>query len=350
MVVNILVMIHGMIPNLETKSHFKDYNNFFKALRKKRPSLAQLFESGFTHPYGEENLNQEENLNFIGVEWGHEPPNSEQLPSEKLRDDERLTRAQKFINERVSYDKLVKLPDSDTNNITMPLFGDFPNWTPVVRNLVVSLRQSIVIPGLGDVVYYCSSEGERQIRSEVYGQVLKQLDRYLEEPKVRIHLIGQSLGVTLTHDFLYGLFNPDSNYKPDFVEQHQGSDEDVERFDKWRKKAQKGELELGSLTSTASQLPVFVMRKQKLVDLLANGNTLKAADIGIKTNNQVKWKIFYDVDDLLGFATRRLYNSGDAIMDIQVDSADNPGLAHINYWTNKTVIEQTADLLFNNAQ
>ena len=267
----------------------------------------------------------------------------------QLQEDERLTRAQNFIIDRVSYDKLVKLPDSDTNNVTLSIFGDFPNLTPVVRNLIFSLRKSIVIPGLGDVVYYCSAEGERQVRSTVYSQVLKQLDKYLKEPKVRIHLIGQSLGVTLTHDFLYGLFNPDSNYKPDFVKKHQGSDEDVERFDKWRKKAQKGELELGSLTSTASQLPVFVMRKQKLVNLLANRKTLKAADIGIKTNNQVKWKIFYDVDDLLGFATRRLYNSGDAIMDIQVDSADNPGLAHTTYWTNKTVIEHTADLLFNNA-
>ncbi len=357
MVVNILVMIHGMIPNLNTKSHFNEYNDFFKALRKKRPSLAQLFESGFTHPYGEENLGQEENLNFIGVEWGHEPPNSEQLPSEQLRKDERLTRAQNFIIDRVSYDKLVKLPDSDTNNITMSLFGDFPNWTPVVRNLIFSLRQSIVIPGLGDVVYYCSSEGERQVRSEVYGQVLKQLDKYLPEKKVRIHLIGQSLGVTLTHDFLYGLFHPEPNnnrnpnqeYRPDFANDEEIDQIIRDKFMEWRKKAQNGELELGSLTSTASQLPIFVMRKQELVDLLAKEKTLRAANIGIRTNNQVKWKIFYDVDDLLGFATRRLYNSGDAIMDIQVDSADNPGLAHTNYWINKTVIEQTADLLVKNA-
>ena len=123
MVVNILVMIHGMIPNLDTKSHFDEYNNFFEKLREKQPTLAQLFESKFTHPYGEENLNQEENLNFIGVEWGHEPPKSEQLPSVELRDDERLTRAQNFINNRVSYDNLVRVPDS--NNVTMPLFRDF---------------------------------------------------------------------------------------------------------------------------------------------------------------------------------------------------------------------------------
>lgn len=338
MVVNILVMIHGMIPDLEKKSHFDNYNNFSNDLQQEQPQLTQLFESGFTHPDGKNNLK------FIGVEWGHEPFNSQGT----LRDDQKLTRAQKFINKRVNYDKLLRVPEP--NNITLNLFGDFPNLTPVVRNLVVSLRESIVTRGFGDVIYYSSSEGECRVRRTVYGQVLEQLDDYLDKPEVRIHLIGQSLGVTLTHDFLYGLFNRDENYQPDFVEKHQGSDEDVERFKKWREKAQNEELKLGSLTSTASQLPLFVMRKQKLVDLLSEGKFLKAADIGIVERNQVKWKLFYDVDDLIGFASRRLYDTDDAIMDIQVDSGDNPGEAHNRYWINKTVIKQTADLLLKNAQ
>jgi hypothetical protein len=338
MVVNILVMIHGMIPNLEKKSHFSDYNNFFNALQQEHSELTQLFESGFTH------RDSAEQVSFIGVEWGHEPSNLQGT----LRDDQKLTRAQNIINDRVSYDKLVR--EREPNNITLNLFGDFPSLTPVVRNLVISLRESIVTRGFGDVIYYSSSEGERRVRSTVYGQVLEQLDDYLNESEVRIHLMGQSLGVTLTHDFLYGLFNRDENYQPDFVENHQGSDRDVERFEKWRNKAQNGELKLGSLTSTASQLPLFVMRKQKLVDLLSENKLLKAADLGIVERDRVKWKLFYDVDDLIGFASRKLYDSDNAIMDIQVDSGDNPGDAHINYWKNKTVIEQTADLLLKNAR
>ena len=335
MVVNILVMIHGMIPNLEIKSHFEDYNNFFNALRQEQPNLTQLFESEFTHPDGEENLN------FIGVEWGHEPRNAQG----NLRDDQKLTRAQNIINDRVSYDKLVRV--SDPNNITLNFFGDIPNLTPIIRNLIVPLRESIVTRGFGDAIYYSSSEGEIKVRSTVYGQVLEQLDPYLNEPDVRLHLIGQSLGVTLAHDFLYGLFNPN---KSDFINDHQGSNQSVRQFTAWRAKAQNGELKLGSLTSTASQLPLFVMRKQEMVNLLAEDQFLEASKIGIVNSNRVKWKIFYDIDDIIGFATRRLYDSGDAIMDIQVDSGDNPGLAHTNYWQNKDVIEHTADLLLENAQ
>jgi hypothetical protein len=338
MVVNIMIMIHGMIPNPETKSHFVEYSEFFERLQIKEPLLKDLFESNFTHP------DSTERVSFIGAEWGHEPLNLQGT----LRDDQKLTDAQNFINERVSYDKLVRV--SEPNNITLNLFGDFPNLTPVVRNLVVFLRESIVTRGFGDVIYYSSSEGERRVRRTVYGQVLEQLDDYLEKSEVRIHLIGQSLGVTLTHDFLYGLFNRDENYQPDFVEEHQGNDRDVERFKMWRKKSQNGELKLGSLTSTASQLPLFVMRKQKMVDLLSNNNFLQATDIGIVESDRVKWKLFYDIDDLIGFASRGLYDLDNAIMDIQVDSGDNPGDAHINYWKNKDVIEQTADLLLKNAR
>lgn len=151
---------------------------------------------------------------------------------------------------------------------------------------------------------------------------------------------------------MYGLLNQDQGYHPDFVnpEKPQGSEESVRRFNQWREKGKNGELKLGSLTSTASQLPLFVMRKQKMVDRLANGNFLEASKIGIVDSDRVKWKIFYDIDDAIGFATRRLYDSDDAIMDIQVNSSDNPKNAHTKYWENQKVIEETANLLLKNAQ
>lgn len=316
-----------MIPNAEPTSHAEEYEQFWNKLKEKQSKLSSLFPDG-----------------YIGVEWGCEPPGMDNIPTGQLRDDEKITRAQNFINEMVSFDKLRQV--SEQNNIKMPL--DFPNLSPVVRAFVVPLRESIITCGLGDVVYYCSLGGEKRIRRVVYGKVLQKLDPYLEEQDVRIHMIGQSLGVTLTYDFLYGLFAREPGYEPGFYKQ--GEEQDIERFKKWRDKAGKQELKLGSLTSTASQLPLFVMRKQEMVDLLANKQPLQAIDIGIVETNKVKWKIFYDIDDLLGFATRRLYDSGDAIMDIQVDISDNPGKAHIEYWKNKQVIEETAKLLLENAQ
>jgi hypothetical protein len=291
------------------------------------------------------------NDRFIGVIWGHEQPGEENKAPDDLQADRQLTRAQNFINDRIAYDNLVK--DPDPNNVTMSLFKgsgiDFPLLTPMVRGLVVGLRESIVTRGLGDVLYYTSAEGECHVRKTVYRQVLGQLERYLDEPEVRLHLIGQSLGVTLTHDFLYGLFNPKVGYTPDFIKQEQGDPEDRKRFELWRNKAQNGTLKLGSLTSAASQLPLFLMRKQELVNQLANKQFINARNIGIVDSDRIQWQLFYDVDDLLGFGTRRLYNCDRAIAEYQVDTGDNPGDAHTAYSNNFSVVEKTAQLLLINS-
>ncbi len=330
-------MIHGMIRSSDTKSHLPDYETFWQKLENKEPRLKNLFESGFSHP------GSNQKFSFIGVEWGHEP--ERQVGT--LRDDQKLTDAQNFVNEQVSYNNLLKIPDD--NNVTLKPFDSRKFFLGVARGLFINLRESIVTRGFGDVIYYTSSEGEKNVRNTVYHQVLEQLDKYLNEPEVQFHLIGQSLGVTLTHDFLYGLFNQDPKYEPDFIIQKQGRPEDQKRFEQWREKAQNGQLKLGSLTSTASQLPLFVMRKQKLVDSLSKGEFLKAANIGIVEANKIKWKLFYDIDDIIGFASRRLYDSGNVIMDIQVDSADNPAKAHTEYWENPKVIRETAKLLLTNS-
>jgi hypothetical protein len=340
--VNILVIIHGMIPDAAPSSPFESsadgkylgYQDFIKALIAKQPKLAAIFED-----------------RFIGVEWGHEQPGQENVATDDLRPDRQLTRAQNFINRRIAYDNLVK--DPDPNNVTMSVFRgsgfDFPLLTPMVRWLVVGLRESIVTRGLGDVLYYTSQQGECHVRKTVYNQVLQQLDRYLDEPEVKLHLIGQSLGVTLTHDFLYGLFNPKTDYIPGFIEQEQGDTEDLERFKLWREKAQNKQLQLGSLTSTASQLPLFLMRKQELVNQLANERPIDARNIGIVESGRIQWQLFYDVDDLLGFGTRRLYNCEREITEYQVDTGDNPGDAHTAYWNNSFTIEKTAELLLMNS-
>ncbi|WP_088240467.1 hypothetical protein [Calothrix rhizosoleniae] len=322
--VNVLIIIHGMSPHAEPTSPFKLYQEFWEALLKEKPELSRVFPES-----------------FIGVEWGQELPINLTIPSEQIRTDQRLTRAQNFVNERVCYDKVVK--DPHPNNITQGM--DFPLLTPLVRRLVVGLRESIITRGFGDVIYYSSEDGEREVRRAVYGQVLEKLELYHEAKDVRLHLIGHSLGVALTHDFLFGLFAP--NHQPGFCEKDFGLD--GKRFEQWRQKAQRKELKLGSLSSTASQLPMFAMRKQKLVDFLAENKLLDPSYIGIEPTNQVKWKVFYDIDDLLGFCTRRLYDAPEQIMEYQVDCGDNPGDAHNGYWKNKTVIKETADLLFSNA-
>ena len=329
--INVLVMIHGIIPNPEPSDHGKEYHELWQRLTEKETELLSLF---LDDP--------------ITVEWGHELPGYDSVPSNELQDDHKLTRAQNFINQKIAYSQLFK--DPDPNNITMDLFrtgeADFPWFSPIVRNVIATLRERLFIQGLGDVIYYSSAEGEKRIRTAVYGQVLAQLDRYLAQPDVRIHLIAQSLGVTISHDFLYGLFAP--NHEPGFYKQ--GEQEDIDRFKLWREKADRGELKLGSLTSTASQLAILVMRKQKMVARLANQELLEAADIGIVEAQRIKWNLFYDVDDVLGYGTRRLYDAGAAIREIQVDADDNPIRVHNKYWQHPRVVAETAELLLENAK
>ena len=102
--------------------------------------------------------------------------------------------------------------------------------------------------------------------------------------------------------------------------------------------------------SFASQLPIFVLRKQELVSRLARGGVIDPVDIGIPRTGPTRWLCCYDVDDLLGFATRELYGNAESIRQVQVDSGDLPLSAHTDYWTTRTAIEESAELIARNAR
>ena len=89
--------------------------------------------------------------------------------------------------------------------------------------------------------------------------------------------------------------------------------------------------------------PVTHARKQKVVDMFAKdpAEKLDPATIGV-TQDKVKWKVFYDIDDILSFPTRNLFKDNDGVVDIQVDTSDRPDEAHGRYWTNDKVIDETA--------
>lgn len=314
-----------MVPSRAPSSPFDDYERLWKRLVEAVPELVPLFPVD----------------NRIGVQWGHEMPDS----NPPLRADEKLTLVQSRISDLVSYDAVRQKPGP--NNVVMSglLGGDW--GPPVLRSIVVGVRESIIQYGLADVVYYTSADGEEQVRGVVYGQVLERLEPYRDRPDVRLHLLGHSLGVTLTHDFLYGLFakHGDPSYTPGFVQESQGTPDAIERFGVWRAKAQDGSLRLGSLTSAASQLPIFLMRKQALVDRIHRGELLQPTEIGVTATDHVQWQLFYDIDDILGMASRDLYSPAHAIRELQVDSGDLPGGAHADYWANATVVSQTAALV-----
>lgn len=339
--VNVLVLVHGMTPDALPASPFTQYEAFWQQLCLRRPGLKQAIAKRVGVQWGHEMPALTPEVRATALPWGYRIPPNPAL----LRPDELLTDAQLNIGGRVNYNE-VRTDPSPNNSVITSLFGTEVG-VPGVRQLLFVLRENIFLRGFGDAIYYCSSEGEEDIRRVVYEQILRQVDEYASADEVRLHLVGHSLGVTVAHDMLYGLFAPD--HVPDFVADEQGTPLGRALFEKWRSKAQRGELRLGSLVTMASQLPLFIMRKRSLVKTLYENGLLDPAVIGISTTDtRTRWVNFYDVDDILGYPTRRLYEVCPALVEVQVDIADLPDRAHIGYWADAKVIERAAELIANN--
>ena len=323
---NVLAFVHGMTTDVapsDPRTSGGTYDKFWRALQAHKPELANLFSDG-----------------PIFVEWGHQLSSTEN----PVREDHRITEVERYVNDQVSYRNLKNRPGP--NNVIMSgLHGDW--GIPGVRQVLTNVREGVVSFGLTDVIYYCSGDGEIYVRAQVYNQVLVAIQPYVAEPNVRIHLFGHSLGVTIVHDFLFGLFK--KGHVSDFVEKYQGGRWACEEFKKWQRKAETGELTLGGLACAASQLPLMVMRKQGMIDKLFDHQGLNPADVGVVSTG-IQWKFFYDIDDVLGFSSRNLYSPNDAIMDVQVNSGDLPLSAHVGYWENEVVIRETAQLFYDYAR
>jgi hypothetical protein len=316
MTINLLALIHGITPQADPKPR-EQYQPMLRGLHQRGVRMDVIVE----------------------VEWG-------QGDGAPVRPDQHLTPAERHVGSVVSFER-VKRDESPQNHLSRNLFEKV--GVPGVRWAATELRERIVQLGLTDAVYYSSAEGEQAVRSTVYQQVLGALEPHRDAPEVRLHLIGHSLGVTLAHDFLYGLFAP--GHAPDF--RHQAIDAAVgEQYATWRERAQPPQerLRLGTLIGLASQLPVFLMRRQNLVARFARGDRLDPTVIGIRPGEQrVRLQTFYDVDDILGFATRPLYAPTPAIVDHQVQTGFEPWSAHTHYFGKEEVIDEVARLLATNA-
>jgi hypothetical protein len=361
--VNVFIFMHGMRTEKEPirPGAIDDtYADMWQKLCKAEPGLAESF-----HTF-------KDGKSYIGVEWGHT-----RTDDVEIREDKQLTQAQINVGERVGYANVKADPNQNNQIISFveSLVKEFPRL-PFVRSLILTTREEVMIRGFGDAIYYCSPDGERQVRRTIYEQVLEKLDGLEEETDVRLHIFAHSLGVTVSHDFLFGLFAPDEEHstkpgevqmkaaepatpatpaaksnQPDFIKEEQGTPEGQARFELWRNKVKNGELRLGTLISSASQLPLFLMRKQELVDRLARGEQLDPSVLGIyKAQPGIRWLLFYDADDLLGFPTRRLYSPAEQIREVQVSTGNFPPASHANYWLNGDVIRETAKLVYANAQ
>lgn len=293
---------------------------------------------------------------IISVDWGQD---CERMSETRL--DEKINQAQKFISEKLNLDRIRQNPS--INNIVLSNSEREPWW----RSLVQPMRDILFGAGNG-TIYYVGEDGRIAVQLVAYRQILEVLEKYRpqiekdlkrEEPtiKLRFHAIGDGLGAVVINDFLHGLFSHTGKRLRKHSEQakepkivtsdvlQEEKRETVESYLFWRRAAQENRLELGSIVSIASQLPLMLLRSQRVVDAFANGETLQADEIGIPHNaKEIIWKVFYDIDDLQAFPVRPLFGAHPAIQDIQVDVGS--GLhTHINYWENQKLHEHIAELL-----
>jgi acylphosphatase len=266
--------------------------------------------------------------------------------------DAKIYLAQKFVAAQLAPESLRENTDgnnillsegeSDSGSETLSDRNAQPWW----RLLVQPLRQTLLLQGLGDLAYYAGIEGQMAVQLAVYSQALEILAKYRPKVekdlrkqeqtiKVRLHLIGYGLGGAIAYDFLQGLFSSKTSIATDVL---LGEDrETVEGYQFWRQAAGLGRIEVGSIVSMASPLPILMMRSPQIIEAFAKGETLLTAQIGILNNaKEVIWKNFYNFDDLQAFPIRPLFSDRAGIQDIEVNAS---------FWCNEAINQQVAELL-----
>ena len=302
---NILLLIHGMVPETNPANPGNEIYFFWKNIRDSSSDgvlNARIPES-----------------QVLSVEWGHQLP-TDILDPMQLREDKRVMAAENKVLEKI-----------------------FSNWSDTCSpqaKIAHEIHKSILITGVGDVIYFCGGQGEQRVREVVYRQLFEKLKDFIND-SICLHIITHSLGVTISHDFLFNIFRTD--HSPSNIQ-----------FNELREKANDGSLELGTFICAASQLPLLLLRSQNVVDTLANGNLLNPADVGVK-GDKVQWLLFYDKRDLLSLLTKALYQQSlvSNIREVLVEN-DAPGIlpnfaaSHTGYWSNATVRNLVREILITN--
>ncbi|HLK61016.1 MAG TPA: hypothetical protein VKU00_30910 [Chthonomonadaceae bacterium] len=325
---NILVLIHGITLDTTPGDHTKPYHALLQGVSYVNPDLLRHFEPP------------------LFVEWGHRPAH---VAYSDLNDDQKIMDAENTLVLRMSHAEVTDRQHRSAQNHTLGLLTDI---SPHIVSTMTHQIKELELLGSADSFYYASEEGEKRVRAAVYRQILEALREHKGKADIRLHIIGHSLGVTVAHDFLFGLFAPEEQLTgrtPGYLSNEMATLLEREEYWFWRGEAHKS-LSVGSMTSLGGQLPLMVMRKQRLVNLLAENRFLDPRKIGIPLQGQVKWRSFYDHNDVLGFASRRLYIEAPTIEEFEVDNGPNPLEVHNRYWTNKFVLAQIADLLYRNVR
>ncbi|MEW6283647.1 MAG: hypothetical protein AB1758_33860 [Candidatus Eremiobacterota bacterium] len=327
---NFLIFVHGIMLEEHPPLGRVQYRTLWEAVTASHPGLLDRFRDD----------------DRVEVEWG-------KFVRDTIEPDQWINLAQEHLARMLDPDEVRKSPGPN-NLILPPRPGSLPNlpWD----SLAGPLRQVLFVRGLGDVFYYCGTDGQIAVQLSVFGQILQAMEIYRHKPdvKLRLFVVAHSVGVAIAYDFLTGLFghlgerhNGQEPPVPPFVSSPllaKKREIPVERFEYWRQNAV-DRLELGGVASLGSSLPLLMLRNQQVVDTLATGRHLQADEIGIAPDTiEIVWKNFYDASDIMALPIRPAYGNPAALQDVQVRSGDDPWATGA-YWGCPDVQSHVAELL-----
>ena len=161
---NILILVHGMIPDPKPGDHKVIYKALRTRLDHEQPQLREKIDAQ------------------IDIEWGHQP---EAVPPGGFRPDQRITAAENYIHQQVSFDNVSA--DHSADNHLLTGLADLAELPGVAtRKITTPIKETILLLGVTDVFYYCSPDGEQAIRNAVYGQLLTGLQPFRNDDQVRL--------------------------------------------------------------------------------------------------------------------------------------------------------------------
>ena len=194
-----------------------------------------------------------------------------------------------------------------------------------------ALARDMLFFGISDVSYYLSADGERALRSHVFGHVgrsLKEMDKTVRR-QYSLTFFGHSAGSLISHDLLFHLFGS-KDQTP------RGEGAVFDEMEELRGMVQEGRLRVRHLYTFGSPISPLILRSDSLIERFRRDQLLRPEEIGLRDDPLLprpRWVNFWTRHDVASYPVAFLYdNPAGLIQDVEIRSSLSPVSAHLGYW------------------
>ena len=306
--VEVPVLIHGITPEPNPRGHVEEYRALMDGV------------NGALRRYHEQPLSSHR----IDVEWGWESGQSQE-------DDRYLAGVEQKINSMVGQ-ALDAARDFTLNPLRLA-------YRPI---------RGLLLFGAGDLFYYVSADGEKALRTHVFGFIAQKLREIMRGPKagLSLTLFGHSAGSVIAHDLLFHLFG-----QKESAAHKSEAASIVGSMDALRGLRKEGRMRLRRLYTFGSPISSLALRANTMVEKVRQGSLLDPADIGLRDSDGLsnpRWVNFWDQDDIASAPVAFLYdNRGGMIEDKYINTGSFFPASHNAYWSSGEMADYIAKTLWD---